>query len=216
MTAFAYEALIHDLHTPVASLQSLAKTLEATESTDQVKKEATALVIQLAGQILMQVSTDKAHLGIGQATLQRQDVLPLIEDAIRDTFHASQGHQQKKIKKNLPAGPVLVSCDVLMMRRALTNLMHNALDAAQSQIEISVLTEGPETRITVSDDGPGLSYADVSLYLQGKKKSSKGDRPAYGLAATQHIIRSHGGKLVYLPSTLGGAAFEITLANGRT
>ena len=68
-----------------------------------------------------------------------------------------------------------------------------------------------QASIRVCDDGVGMDENKVSVYLQGRGQSGKANRQAFGLSSTNHIVRSHGGKLIYKRSDLGGASFEIRL-----
>ena len=61
------------------------------------------------------------------------------------------------------------------------------------------------------DDGPGMKEENIPIYFQGRGNSNKANRQAYGLSSTNHIVRNHGGKLIYKKSELGGANFEIRL-----
>lgn len=104
-----------------------------------------------------------------------------------------------------------VAHDSSLLNRAVGNLVKNAIDACKGRVQVTVKSADECTLIQVSDDGPGLSQQKAGLFLQGREKSTKGDRQAFGLAAANHIIRSHGGRIVYRPSELGGACFEIRI-----
>jgi signal transduction histidine kinase len=56
-----------------------------------------------------------------------------------------------------------------------------------------------------------MDETKVPVYLQGRGQSGKANRQAFGLSSTNHIVRSHGGKLIYRKSDLGGSSFEIRL-----
>lgn len=105
----------------------------------------------------------------------------------------------------------MASHDSILLGRALSNLITNAIEAASKrvQVEISKIEDG--VSIKVNDDGKGLEQEEVSLHLQGRGKSTKNERMGIGLASANHIIRSHGGKIIYQSSPLGGACFEVRL-----
>ena len=56
-----------------------------------------------------------------------------------------------------------------------------------------------------------MNQEDIPVYFQGRGKSSKADRQAFGLSSTNHIARIHGGKLIYTKNAYGGASFELRL-----
>ena len=98
-----------------------------------------------------------------------------------------------------------------MLRRALSNLVSNAIDACRSKIKIGVKNVDSEVMISVADDGPGLDTDQLTIFMQGRGRSTKADRDAIGLASVSHIVSSHGGRLIYKKSDLGGACFEVHL-----
>jgi len=88
---------------------------------------------------------------------------------------------------------------------------HYTIESAQNEVLIDVTSFEKTVSIKVSDDGSGLKQEDASLHLQGRGKSTKSDRMGIGLSSANHIIRSHGGKIIYQQSQMGGACFEIQL-----
>jgi signal transduction histidine kinase len=62
-----------------------------------------------------------------------------------------------------------------------------------------------------TDDGEGIEEEMVSLFLQGRGKSKKKNGLGLGLSGANHIVRLHGGKIIYRKSHLGGACFDIRL-----
>jgi len=106
---------------------------------------------------------------------------------------------------------VIAAHDPDLLQRAIINLLENGIDAAASKVRIALQRTRDGASITVSDDGPGMDESQVSLHLQGRGQSSKADRQAFGLSSANHIVRSHGGRIIYRQGELGGASFEIRL-----
>ena len=214
LLSIAYKALIHDLHNPIATLRNYIEAFQSQEYNGPEKENISVKILQLSEQILMQIKAAKNHDQFGKPVFQKYEVTSILKEALRNAFNSSRSHQSKTLQEIYPKEPVPIVCDPDFLRRALTNLLDNALSAAKSQVNVELSKDDTTILISISDDGPGLSYEDVTLYFQGRKKSTKGERPAYGLAATQHLIQSLGGKLVYLPSEFGGANFEIRIKTG--
>ena len=97
------------------------------------------------------------------------------------------------------------------LREIFNNLVSNAIESASHSVLVEVLKDNENVSIKVSDDGKGLSQEEVSLHLQGRGKSTKAERMGIGLSSANHIVRSHGGKIIYKQSSMGGACFEIQL-----
>jgi len=206
----AYVRLIHDLHNPVASLGQWIKLSHASYD-EETRREATEKIPKLAEQILNQVTVAKDNLNFEAATLESADIRECVREATDQAKLASIKIESVSIERILPELPVIVHHDPTLLNRAVSNLVKNALDACRDKVRVVVEKHSSETHIQVMDDGPGLSQEDAGLYLQGRLRSTKGDRQAYGLAAANHIIRTHGGRIVYRRSELGGACFEIRI-----
>lgn len=111
----------------------------------------------------------------------------------------------------VPDGPVIAAHDPDLLQRAIINLLENGIEAAGSKVRVALHQSSEGASITISDDGPGMDESQVSLHLQGRGQSSKADRQAFGLSSANHIVRAHGGRIIYRRGELGGASFEIRL-----
>jgi len=69
----------------------------------------------------------------------------------------------------------------------------------------------------VYDDGPGLpagrEEAIFEKFTRGERESAK-PGVGLGLAICRAIVEAHGGRIVAVPSPLGGAGFAISLPLG--
>jgi signal transduction histidine kinase len=99
-----------------------------------------------------------------------------------------------------------------MLRRALLNLVLNAIDAMPAGGEL--LLEGRaadgETQISIADTGPGLS-SDVAKRIFEPFFTTKGKGTGLGLAIVYRIAEVHGGEIRAENRTEGGAVFTLTL-----
>uniref|UniRef100_A0A942T2A7 histidine kinase n=1 Tax=Neobacillus citreus TaxID=2833578 RepID=A0A942T2A7_9BACI len=102
------------------------------------------------------------------------------------------------------------------MKRALINLLGNALRYAESVVTVNGFegTEQPFNRktliIEVSDDGPGFAPGEVEKVFQRFYSGDAGGS-GIGLAITKAIVEGHGGSIVAFNGELGGAVFRNTL-----
>ncbi len=102
------------------------------------------------------------------------------------------------------------------LARALRNLIRNAVEAVASapsggqELRLSCDLKDEWALLRVEDSGPGLS--DEALgNLFTPFFSQKPGGTGLGLAIARKVAREHGGDLVYFPSDLGGAGFELRL-----
>jgi two-component system osmolarity sensor histidine kinase EnvZ len=96
------------------------------------------------------------------------------------------------------------------LRRALTNLVDNALRYAgeDKPLSITVFTRDHWTGVEIADHGPGIPPAEVPRLLQpftrlDSARSNTGGA-GLGLAIVDRIVRSHNGEFELLPRDGGG------------
>jgi signal transduction histidine kinase len=211
LAAEAYQRLIHDLHNPIAALGSLIKVVHADSANGNATREGSQRMLAIAEQILSQIDAAKANIDIEAEILREGDIRSCVDDAAEQSRLGSANGEKIILEKLFPEEPVLAPHDDRLLRRAVGNLVKNAMEACEGRVRVVVRALAKEISIQVMDDGPGMSQDQAGLYLQGRKRSTKGDRQAFGLAAANHIVRSHGGRIIYRPSDLGGACFEIRI-----
>jgi PAS domain S-box-containing protein len=112
-----------------------------------------------------------------------------------------------------------VAGDEGLLRQALLNLTRNAAEASASERiggsvllrgEVSSDTGSPVQRVTIVDDGPGISdSAKANLFIPFF--TTKPNGTGLGLAVVQKIVVQHGGQVEATNSLGGGAAFILTL-----
>jgi len=94
-----------------------------------------------------------------------------------------------------------------------TNLVTNASKHARSRIVVSAM-DGSPFRLTVSDDGPGLSDVERERAVDwGERLDLAPPGSGFGLAIVKDLVELHGGMLTLAASRLGGleARLEIQL-----
>lgn len=109
-----------------------------------------------------------------------------------------------------------LQADAGMVRRALLNLMLNALDAMPDGGELVVTSyEGPtEVEIEVADSGVGLN-SDTQARLFEPFFTTKNTGTGLGLAIVERVASSHGGTVSACNCPEGGAALTISIPQRR-
>ena len=108
--------------------------------------------------------------------------------------------------------------DAAALRRALANLLSNAIRVVGSGGEVRVLggQDAEQVWVSVEDNGPGLSAEDLDRVFQrfwkgqgaGVKESG---RSGLGLAIVRQIVEGHGGQVTVRSQLGSGATFTIWL-----
>lgn len=110
---------------------------------------------------------------------------------------------------------VAPSVDARAFRRALRNLLANAVRAARGKVEVS-WTSGPnDVRVMVDDDGPGIAPEDrerlfAPFVVGDASRNRASGGVGLGLAIVRRIVELHGGEVHIETSPLGGARLVST------
>ncbi|AZM56284.1 two-component sensor histidine kinase [Streptomyces sp. WAC 01529] len=195
----------HDLRTPVASLHTLAETALRGETDSTEVHRRTLRLAQAMGQLVDGLLT-RARLMSGTAALARQPLRldQVVEAVIEDA--PTQGHQV-----TLDAQETVVAADPDLIRRAVSNLLGNALahghaPGEPADVRITVTRDGT---VTVDDAGPGLP-PEVASALFERFRSRSGSA-GLGLSITSWVAHAHGGTLTAARGDRGGARFVLRL-----
>ena len=106
--------------------------------------------------------------------------------------------------------------DQQMLRRALVNLVRNAIEAArddhrvQVTVAVSLNRDGDSWVLDIDDDGPGI-YDELRDVIFDPYFTTKHSGTGLGLAIVKKAIVEHGGSIENSVGNLGGAAFRVRL-----
>ncbi len=110
--------------------------------------------------------------------------------------------------------PMEAEIDAALLRRALENLVHNAValrsSAGGGRVELTLDRARGEMVIGVDDDGDGVDPADRERIFEAGFSNREGGT-GLGLVLARKVAEAHGGTLRVLGSELGGARFELRL-----
>jgi len=137
------------------------------------------------------------------------DLAELALSAVR-LFEGAREGVSVRVESQLPAGTVLVDPD--QIKRALVNLIDNAVAACGASGEISVRLSAREGGVTieVSDTGHGVPARDRDrLFLPDF--TTKGRGTGLGLAIVSRIVADHNGTIRVEDNPPRGARFIIEL-----
>lgn len=212
------EEASHELRTPLAVLSNNAEVLMAHPEPDlQIYREG----IERSGLAAARMQETIAALLVdarGRARVidrKSTDLTRLCASVVRDL--AGQAEDRGVAVRLISSGTVLAAVDEPSVKRAVTNLVTNAInhgEATTVDVEVSFASGGggKEAVVIVSDDGAGIPPEDQDLVFDRFWTASR-DGTGLGLAIARQIAEAHGGSL-HLESPLPegqGTRFTLSL-----
>jgi two-component system, OmpR family, sensor kinase len=131
-----------------------------------------------------------------------------------------EAHQRSlRLTRSGAPGNINVRGSEVALRRVFTALVSNALDHAETTVEVAVGVHGHDAVIRVLDDGPGFAPGTQARVFERFASarplpggSAEVRHYGLGLALVAEIVALHNGKITVEPGTPGrGAVVEVLL-----
>jgi two-component system heavy metal sensor histidine kinase CusS len=210
--------LAHELRTPISSLTMQTQVaLTRARTADEYREilysnlEEYERLTRMISDMLFIAKADNKLI----APHREQVSLGAEIDDLIDFYHALAEHKGVTIAR---AGDGRISGDRLMLRRAISNLLSNAMRHVPDGGSI-VISVDPErsggARITVENTGEDVPPEHLPrlfdrFYRADSSRLRNGDGAGLGLAIAKSIVAAHGGELA-VSSANGLTRFTITL-----
>jgi signal transduction histidine kinase len=135
------------------------------------------------------------------------DLVTEVCDSLEPQLDAQMIHVDVDVPPN-----TLLTADREMFRRAILNLVLNAIDVMRGGGEIVITSyDGPRGfELEVADSGPGLNDEQKRKAFE-PFYSTKENGTGLGLAIVYHVAEAHGGTVTAMNCPEGGAAFTIKI-----
>ncbi|MFQ5824797.1 MAG: PAS domain S-box protein [bacterium] len=211
----------HEIRNPLSSISLNAELLE-----DELKsyhsvniEEAKALLKSIMSEVERVTSLTEEYLQFSRLPESRP-VKGQIESILEEMMEMLRHElNQKKIEvecnvKNRISG---IRFDRVQIRRALLNIIRNAIEAMPKGGKLRIWTEKRNQRanIIIEDTGVGIPYDEIENIFD-PFFTTKEFGTGLGLAISQQIVHEHGGQ-IYCNSKVGqGTNFTIVLPLAET
>jgi len=221
LSAFSAD-IAHELRTPLSNLLThtqvtltRARPLEDYREALHSNLEELQWMAQLVNDMLYLAKADhgllmpkREPLELGQeADLLLEFFAPLAEDA------------RVKLSRD---GNARIEGDRSMLRRALSNLLDNALrfTPVDGEVRVNIVEQANGLRLSVENTGSGIDAQSLPRLFDRfyradpARREGSSEHAGLGLAITQSIIRAHGGQ-IRCESENGWTRFVIELPRGH-
>ncbi|HVZ74281.1 MAG TPA: ATP-binding protein [Polyangia bacterium] len=211
--------LAHEIKNPLTPIQLSVQELASKYRGDDpayARLLATAMEIlgEEIGTIRRLVDDFSAFAKLPKVEPAPVDLAQVVDDFVR-----ARPEWQAFVSFTRPAAPVAAFCDRMLVRRVLTNLVENAIQAAEGAgrtpaVALGVTSDAARgtASFSVDDNGPGIAIAERERVFD-PYVTSKEHGTGLGLAIVRKIVLDHGGDVAasVAPAPLGGARLVVTL-----
>ena len=201
----------HEMRTPLTSLRTNLELLEHLEQLPASERAELLEAVQVDVGELTHLLTELVELATDVSNDEVPEALDLAELA-RQVVQRASRRSGREITVVETGAEVLVSGRPLMLERAISNLVDNAVKYSPAGTPIEV-TVGPG-RVEVRDHGPGIApedqpYVFERFYRSTAARTEPGS--GLGLAIVEQIVARHGGRSWASNSPEGGAVVGFQL-----
>ena len=216
LSAFSSD-IAHELRTPISNLMTQTQVaLSSARGNDEYKEvlysslEEYERMAQMVGDMLYLAQADNGLLKPGLKSVS-------LTNETKDLFDYFEAWAEERGVSLAQTGTATVPGDRLMLRRALSNLVSNAIRHTTNgqTVRVSLATHGDKAIVTVENPGPEIPAEHLPrlfdrFYRVDPSRQRKGDGAGLGLAIVKSIVEAHGGSIA-VASTDQSTRFQLTL-----
>jgi two-component system osmolarity sensor histidine kinase EnvZ len=200
--AMVLAGISHDLRTPLSRLRLALEMSGAESGASEAMIEDIGEIDTIIGQFLDFARGENEDKS-------RQELDPMLHEL---------GEHYQRLQKKVSVGAdtgLSFPFARMALRRAISNLVDNALRYAGEPIELEAKKDIGGVAIEVRDRGPGIPAGEVERLkrpftrLDDARSGASG--AGLGLAIVERVARGHGGALALLPRPGGGLIARLTL-----
>lgn len=216
LSAFSSD-IAHELRTPISNLMTQTQVaLSSARGNDEYKEvlysslEDYERMAQMVGDMLYLAQADNGLLkpGLEEVNLANET------QNLFDYFEAWAGERGVSLAQT---GSATVPGDRLMLRRALSNLISNAIQHTPpgQTVYVSLARHGGQATVSVENPGTDIPAEHLPrlfdrFYRVDPSRQRKGDGAGLGLSIVKSIVDAHGGSITVM-SADQTTRFQLTL-----
>lgn len=220
--------LAHEIKNPLTPIQLAMQQVHRTYDGDDARyrrtlEDALAIVEEEVATLRRLVGEFSEFARLPVAALERGDLGAFVQEALRGVDPAALLPEDAPearppvLAMEVAPEPMPVLVDAQMLRRALDNLVRNAVHAVTAaapegggRVIVAARPEDGFALLEVRDNGPGVP-AEARARVFDPYYTTKEHGTGLGLAIVKKVVLEHGGSIDCGAAPEGGAAFRLRL-----
>ncbi|MGE5676791.1 MAG: sensor histidine kinase [Pseudomonadota bacterium] len=206
-TSQEMQSLVHDLKTPLTSIQALASISEMMTEDSRLKLYMSKIV----------ESVDSMNQMVSEILYEDRKGTISTDELFEYVFSQIVSNECKSMisYKNKASGKTIY-VNRIRLSRALINIINNSFDAIDKEtgrIQIDLSESGGYIYIVIRDNGVGIPEEELERVLESgySTKSSTG----LGLSFAKSVIENHDGEFDIVSDTEYGTVITVVLPGGE-
>jgi len=210
----------HELRSPLTALRAVGEVALRNGHDPAMLRETIGSMLEEAERLtdLVDALLTLARMDATKADTTREDVnIAALLEGIRDQFEVLAAEKSQTLAVTSDRH-VAVQTDRTLLRLALVNLVHNAIQHSPSNSKISVAAARHPSgvEISVSDSGHGIApeYHQrifEPFFRVDKARSRSAGGVGLGLAIAKRAVERNGGRIIVESESNRGSVFRIEL-----
>ncbi len=218
-------SMSHELRTPLTGILGLSEALQMDTYGSLNERQRKALgLVESSGRHLLELITDILDVSKVEAgKLDLEIETGSLGDVCQSSIQLVKGMLQKKrqhVQFSMDPAFISISGDMRRLKQILVNLLSNAVkftpEDGRLGLEVRALEAEHSVRLTVWDEGIGISEADIGRLFQpfvqlDSRLSRQYSGTGLGLTLVKRLVELHQGR-VEIASVVGkGSRFSVFL-----
>ena len=207
-----FQNVSHELRTPLQSIKSNAEAIEYqvmdyTKASRIIISETDRLSEMVDGLLYFSyLDSTKA-----QISLEAHDIREFLSNCI-ERQRTIADNQNIQFVCSFDKKPLMMLCDEKRLSRAFSNVLSNAIRYAKQTIHITCLYSDKTIKVTIQDDGEGITPEELPHIFDRFFKGHRGNH-GIGLSIVKTVVDQHQGT-IEVHSSSEGSTFTFLFTTG--
>lgn len=209
----------HDIKTPLASIQGYAElikdpdyhfSLEEIREYAEIIEQKSLYIKEVIEDLNLTTRLKNKTLSLNKKTV---NIIVFLRNIVIDILN-DPAYSNRNIVFHVNQEKILTAVDEILFRRAINNLVYNAVVHNNESVQIDVIVEKKErTHITIKDNGKGIEKKELDKifdrYYRGTNTGDAHKGSGLGMAIAKDIIQEHNGELTINSEIGHGTTIDI-------
>lgn len=207
----------HELNNPLASIGGRVQLLMKTTSDNQLKRDLADIYseVRRAGDLIADI---RLYACTPVPVLDNLNITQLLQGVV-NSFSNLCAEKNIRLEFSKPLSEPIVKADYSQMNVLFSALIRNSMEALENdsrdfdkRITVSVELAGKDVKISVTDNGPGLTNEEKEHAFDPYFSARQANRGlGFGLCKAQKIAQMHGAKIAIESTPNKGASISVKL-----